>query len=303
MFSGVFPMLPTPFDQDGKVSLDDLSALIDLAREDGVQGLSALGLAAEVRQLTVEERKAIATHLAREVSGKLPLLVGVSADDTASACDLAAYADSLGVQMVMVAPPVVNGGLSEDRQVDHFVKVAGAAGSAMVMLQDAPNELGVYLSASAIVRIAERAPNVRYAKLEGTNTGQAVIDLLHEGLGGRLSFFGGTGGLHYMDLLDAGVTGVMPAFEAPRNFVEITRLFADEERGAARAIHARLMPFLVFKAQSLAISVLVVKELLQRKGVVKSAHCRIAPPLKPWSVSIAMRHAQAAGLLTRGGGA
>ncbi len=303
MFRGVFPMLPTPFDEDGNVRFDDLSALIELAGQDGVQGLSALGLAAEVRNLTVGERKAITEHLVREVGGKLPLLIGVSADDTDSACDLAAHADTHGVQMVMVAPPVVKNGLSEDRQVDHFVRVAAAAGSAKVMLQDAPNELGVYLPGSAIIRIVEQAPNVRYAKLEGANTGQAVIDLLQDGLDGRLSFFGGTGGLHYMDLLDAGVTGVMPAFEAPRNFVEITRLFESGDRQAARALHARLMPFLVFKAQSLAISVLVIKELLKHKGVLKSAHCRIAPPLKPWSVSTAMRHAESAGLLTQDGSA
>src|SRR5690606_18297891 len=111
------------------------------------------------------------------------------ADDTESACDLAAHAHAYGAQMLMVAPPVVKGGLAEDELVEHFVKVASSAGSAMVMLQDAPNELGVYLPGSAITRIVERAPNVRYAKLEGINTGQAVIDLLQGGLTGVVSFF------------------------------------------------------------------------------------------------------------------
>ncbi len=289
-------MLPTVF-SGGDVDFPAISRLVDDALAQGVDGLAIMGLAAEVRCLSPEERSQVVEAAVRAVGGRCPTLVGVSADDTPTACRLAAEAASFGADLLMVAPPAV-AGLTADQQVEHFTAVASAARGAMIMLQDAPNELGVMLQPETIIRIVERAPNVRYAKLEGHNTGQAVSDLLATDVGRHLTFFGGTGGLHYLDLLDAGVTGVIPAFEAPAVFREITRRYRMGDREGARALHLKLMPFLVFKAQSLPLSVLAVKEVLAARGIIGSAHARIAPPLRSWSRKIALRHAEAAGLLS-----
>jgi 4-hydroxy-tetrahydrodipicolinate synthase len=200
----------------------------------------------------------------------------------------------------MVSPPAVK--LSAAQQADHFIAVANAGERSNVMLQDAPNELGVALEAAVLEPVLAAAPNVRYAKLEGHNTGQTVSDLLASKHGARLQFFAGSGGLHYLDLLDAGVSGVIPAFEAPGTFSRITRLHRAGEHKAAEALHRKLLPFLVFKGQSLPLSVLVVKELLATRGLIPSPKARIAPPLAEWSRRMALRRAEEAGLLVTDGG-
>ncbi|WP_309084616.1 dihydrodipicolinate synthase family protein [Chelativorans sp.] len=298
---GVFPMLPTPFDGDGKLALAGIPALVAYIVESGADGLALLGLAGEVRALSIEGRKRVAEAAARALDGRLPMLIGTSCDRTRDAVDVTQHAVSLGAEIIMVAPPVAERRASEDDLLEHYLSVSRAAGNASVMLQDAPAELGVELSFDLITRIVSRAPNVRYAKLEGPLDGQSIADLREHPECAHLAFFGGKGGLRYIDVLDAGGSGMIPAAEAPERAVAVQRLYDAGDRAGALAAYRRMLPLWTFQAQSLAIAVASVKQILAWKGLLKDPYSRIAPALKPWSREALRRHALEAEIITSNG--
>src|SRR5260221_4614274 len=105
LLSGVFPMLPTPFDATGDIVWGDLDRLFAFEREGGSNGLAALGLGGEAGRLEPAERRAVAERVLATVGGRAPVIIGASAQDTATACRLAAHAAHHGAAAVMVAPP------------------------------------------------------------------------------------------------------------------------------------------------------------------------------------------------------
>lgn len=57
--AGVFPVLPTPFDEHGKPDVGSLRRLVRYLVDAGVDGMTYPGVASEFNQLTTEERLAL----------------------------------------------------------------------------------------------------------------------------------------------------------------------------------------------------------------------------------------------------
>ena len=75
---GVFVIAATPFAEDGALDLDSTDRLVDYYLDTGVDGLTVLGVMGEAPKLTSEESATFATHILRRVSGRVPVIVGVT---------------------------------------------------------------------------------------------------------------------------------------------------------------------------------------------------------------------------------
>src|ERR1044071_306514 len=105
--SGVVPMLPTPFDDDGRIRWADFAPMISYQLENGAHGIAALGLGGEASRLSTEERLEVADNVLNAVPRGTRVVIGVSAEDTATACTLSRHAAEREAAAVMVAPPKV----------------------------------------------------------------------------------------------------------------------------------------------------------------------------------------------------
>jgi hypothetical protein len=76
--SGVFPVLPTPFDAQGQPDLPGLRRLVRYLLACGVDGITYPGVASEVAQLSSEERLTLTALVIEEVAGRVPVIVGAS---------------------------------------------------------------------------------------------------------------------------------------------------------------------------------------------------------------------------------
>lgn len=54
--NGVFPVLPTPFHDNGTPDPESLARLVQYLIQSGVQGMTYPGVASEVGELSIEER-------------------------------------------------------------------------------------------------------------------------------------------------------------------------------------------------------------------------------------------------------
>src|SRR5690606_1096830 len=148
-----------------RILWDDFAPVIAYQLENGAHGIAALGLGGEAARLSMEERLEVADTVLKAVPSGTPVLIGVSADDTASACTLASHAAQRGASAIMAAPPRVPG-MSKEALRDHYLAVCDAAAEIEVMVQDAPAFIDVSLGAAFVAELTDARPNIRYAKSE-----------------------------------------------------------------------------------------------------------------------------------------
>jgi 4-hydroxy-tetrahydrodipicolinate synthase len=99
--------------------------------------------------------------------------------------------------------------------------------------------------------------------------------------GDTLTIFGGAGGSYFIEELQRGSQGTMPFCSQPEAFVEVWNLVQDGNVDAARALFDRVLaPFNRVTGQGNGIFYHVHKELLRRRGVIRTAKVRSpAPPV------------------------
>ena len=271
-------MLVTPFDGRGEIAYDDLRRVLDFVMSVAPDGLSILGLAGEVGELSVDERISIADVVLHNAEG-LPVVVGCSAQDTATALHLVRHATDGGAAAVMIAPPTASD-WGRDRIMDHFLELARVSAPVPVMVQDAPAFIGTALDDDLTELLAALEPGIRYAKPEVLPAAEAVARLAAAGL----TVFGGHGGLYAIDVLEAGAVGLIPGPELAADLTQVVAAWMDGRSEDAIARHQRLLPLLAFEFQGLAHYVRCSKALLSWLGALHETGSRAYPePLSPVS--------------------
>ena len=271
VMQGVIPAVVTPFHPDGALDEESLRRVVAHEIEAGADGLLILGLAGEGIHLSLWERERV-TELAAAAAGKTPLLVGCSADTTADATALVAGAVVRGAAAVMVAPPR-RADWTAAQFAEHYRAVSQAAGQAEVMVQDAPFAVGVELGAELVLALARELPNLRSYKIEALPFWDNALHA-RASAGATLGVFGGHGGLYLLDVLDAHADGLIPGADVTSALVCAWRAYQAGDRAACVAEHLRLLPLLVFQAQSLALLIGGAKTLLHARGVIATTHSR-----------------------------
>ncbi|HWU74447.1 MAG TPA: dihydrodipicolinate synthase family protein, partial [Sphingomonas sp.] len=87
---GVFPVLPTVFDDQGEIDRDGMRAVVDYVVASGADGLVFPGLASEYDLLTLDEREDLIGLIGDAVAGRVRFVVGASSDEVGDSARLAA---------------------------------------------------------------------------------------------------------------------------------------------------------------------------------------------------------------------
>ncbi len=272
-FTGIFPVLPTPFADDGSVDVVGQRAVVRFALRCGADGVVCFGMGAEVNKLTPGERRRLCEAIVAEVDGRVPVLVGVGAESTHHAVALAQHAHGCGAAGIVIPPPMT-ANLAADELDPYFGAIADAAGLP-VMLQNAPEYIGVELSPALVLRLAAAHPNILNVKLEaGPDQTEQWVAALGPGIG----VFTGDAGIHLLGCLRAGAVGNIPAVDVVDVLV---RAYAAERSGAraeADAEFAPLLPYLTFALRGIDHCNACTKEVLVRRGVLPRGGLR--PPAR-----------------------
>jgi 4-hydroxy-tetrahydrodipicolinate synthase len=269
---GVFPIVATPFRGDGTADADDLRRVVDFIVGADVDGVVFPGVASEFETLAPGERRELTAVVAAAAAGRVPLIVGVSAPDAATAQSCAAQARALRAAGVMaMAPPAMRD--DAVAQVDYFRSIAGEG--VPIVLQNAPPPAGCGVDPARILAIVDEVPGIEYVKEETLPCGQRISKLLagkHPRLRG---VFGGAGGRYITDELARGACGTMPACELSDLHVALFRAHRAGDALGARRLFDRMLPLLNFQA---VFRMAMTKEVLRRRGIIVATHVRAAGP-------------------------
>jgi 4-hydroxy-tetrahydrodipicolinate synthase len=267
-FTGVIPVLATPFRDDETLDLDSWRRLIGFLLELEVDGLTVLGVLGEANRLTDGERATLLEAAAKRVDGRVPLIAGVSHAGTHAACQLARMAQQHGATALMLAP-TKEAGSSDERVLEAFARVAAACPLPLV-LQDHPASTEVQMDVPLIARLVREVPSIAAIKAEAVPTAPK-IRALRAALPRPLPILSGLGALYAPFDLMAGCDGFNTGFAFP----EVLQALLEAQRAgdAARvhALYARHAALLVFEQQP---GVAIRKEILRRRGLFASARVR-----------------------------
>jgi len=268
-FTGVIPILATPFHEDESFDAESMAQLVKLMKRIGVDGITVLGVLGEANRLGDREREDVLRSAVSAADG-LPVIAGASASGTRAACDLACMAESLGASAVMITPhaePVP----SDDRVFGHFAAICKAS-SLPVVLQDHPASSGVHMSAPSILRIIRELPSIACVKEEALPT-PPKIRALRQGMDDRtVPILTGLGALYGLFDLEAGSDGFNTGFAIPEVLMAMVAAARDADRQRVRDIYTRFLPLIVFEQQP---GVAVRKEILRRRGVIATNRVRL----------------------------
>ena len=105
-YQGVFPAFYACYEDDGSVSPARTRALAKYLLEKGVKGLYVGGSSGECIYQSVAERKLLLENVMAVAKGKLTIIAHVACNNTADSQELAAHAESLGVDAIASIPPI-----------------------------------------------------------------------------------------------------------------------------------------------------------------------------------------------------
>jgi 4-hydroxy-tetrahydrodipicolinate synthase len=267
---GIIPIVPTPFDERERIDWGDFDRMLAFAQEIDVAAVCLPAYASEFYKLSDEERRQVITRSVEQCRGGLPVIAQANAGSARHAAELARFAQEAGAAAVAVAAPRLFA-LTEKDLLRYFDRILSAI-HVPLLLQDF-NPGGPTVSTSFITQLHAQHPHFRWVKLEEPLMAARVESIL-EATSGEVGVLEGWGGMYLLELVAAGVCGVMPSLSLADLLARIFRLAKGGKQQEAYEIFTGTLPWIVFGLQNMELYHHAEKRLLAARGVIRQARVR-----------------------------
>lgn len=276
-YKGVFPVVPTVFDGDGRLDLEGQKRAIDFMIDAGSQGLCILANFSEQFVLDDAERDTVLDAVLKHVAGRIPVIVTTTHFASHICAERSRRAEQAGAAMVMVMPPYHGATIRvAESAIYEFFRTVSDAISIPIMIQDAP-VAGTPLSAAILARMARELKNISYFKIETPQAAAKLRELIAQGGEAIEGPWDGEEAITLMADLDAGATGAMTGGGYPDGIRQITDPYFAGRRGEAIAAYERWLPLINYENRQCGL--IACKALMKEGGVIRHETVRL--PLQP----------------------
>jgi 4-hydroxy-tetrahydrodipicolinate synthase len=145
-----------------------------------------------------------------------------------------------------------------------------------VLIQDF-NPGGPTVNAEFARNLVDECPNFRYLKLEEPLMSDKVC-AIRKATDDRVGVLEGWGGMYMLDLIPAGICGLMPGLRAADLLQKVWQLGTSRRMKEALDLFEHVLPQLVFALQSLELFLCLEKRLLAARGVLNEASTHVRRP-------------------------
>lgn len=265
-FKGVFPVVPTTFNEAGELDLPSQLRCIDFMIDAGSTGLCILANFSEQFVLSDEERQTLTRAILAHVADRVPVIVTTTHYSTQICAERSRQAQDLGASMVMVMPPYHGATFRvAEPQIESFYARLSDAINIPIMIQDAP-VAGTPLSVALLARMAQQIEHVCYFKIETAGAASKLRELIRVGGAAIEGPWDGEEAITLLADLDAGATGAMTGGAYPDGIRRIVDAYAAGRRDEAVEHYTRWLPLINFENRQAGI--LAAKALMLEGGVI-----------------------------------
>jgi dihydrodipicolinate synthase/N-acetylneuraminate lyase len=268
---GVYPILQTPFDTQGRLDEESLQRLVEFEIQAGVHGLG-VALGSECFRLSEAERARMTRLIADQARGRVPVVINTSAPGTDLAVLYSQQAADNGADALMLTPPIPlgMGGAGTPADIRAYFRAVSDAVPLPIFIQ---SQGANPVSPALAQQIAAECEHVRYLKEEAPPAAQRVGEAVRAA-GDVLTVFGGAVGTYFIEELRRGAQGTMPGCSHPEVFVRMWDLFHAGDEEAAIAEHAYVQRFARVSALLRDGFFHLHKELLRQRGIIATTVIR-----------------------------
>lgn len=220
IFTGAAVAIVTPFNENG-INFEELKRLIDFNIDNGTDAIVIAGTTGESSTMSDEEHKEAIRFTVEYVNKRIPVIAGTGSNDTAYAVELSKYAESVGVDGILVVTPYYNKA-TQSGLVKHFTYIADRVNVPMI-LYNVPSRTGINILPKTYVELAKHPRIVAAKEASGDLSQVAKIKAL---CGDNLDIYSGNDD-QIVPTLSLGGKGVISVLSnvMPKEAHEICSLY------------------------------------------------------------------------------
>lgn len=140
IFKGCGTAIATPFNEDG-VNYKVFKDMIENQIKEGVDSIIVCGTTGESSTMSEAERKETIKFVVDTVNKRIPVIAGTGSNNTNSAIEMTKYAESVGVDGVLVVTPYYNK-TTQKGLIEHYKVIANNT-SLPIIMYSVPSRTGV----------------------------------------------------------------------------------------------------------------------------------------------------------------
>jgi 2-keto-3-deoxy-L-arabinonate dehydratase len=266
LLHGVVPIIPTPFTADEEIDLQALGRCVEFAADAGLPAVCLPAYASEFYKLSEAERARIVETAIAAARGRVGIVAQANHPAARIAAEFARRYEALGADCISFAMPRIFP-LKESDLLD-YCRVICDAVKLPVLIQDF-NPGGPTVGADFSRRLADICPNFKYLKLEEPLMGPKIRAII-EAATGRVGVLEGWGGMYLLDLVPAGICGLMPALGVADVLQKVWESAKAGRQDEAMAAFQVVLPQVNFGLQNSELYLWIDKRLLAARGVIPS---------------------------------
>ena len=259
-YQGIFPAFYACYDKDGAISPEAVRELTEYLIGKGIQGLYVGGSSGECIYQSVAERKLVLENVVAVAKGRIVIIAHVACNNTADSMELAAHAESLGVDAIAAIPPIYFH-LPDRAVAKYWNDISSAAPNTDFIIYNIPQLAGVALS-SGLLRTMLENPCVIGVK----NSSMPVQDIEMWRDEGAIVFNGPDEQL-LSGLVAGAIGGIGGTYAAmPELYIAIYRLVQAGEIAKAREIQDECCHMIYRMCACKGNMYAVIKGILRAQG-------------------------------------
>lgn len=229
--------LITPFKKDLSIDFDALKNIVNYCVDGGINYLVVLGTTAESATLSSLEKQQVIDTVIEANNNRLPLVLGIGGNDTASVVNELKTRDLSAFCAVLSVSPYYNKPTQEGIY-QHFKAIAGASPKP-VILYNVPGRTASNMLPSTVIRLANDFKNIVAIKEAAGDMVQAM-SLIKDKPKGFLVISGDD--IITLPMVLAGGAGVISVIGQgfPKEFSSMVQMGLDRKVDEAYKIHYKL---------------------------------------------------------------
>lgn len=237
-FLGTGVALVTPFKSDLSIDHEALANIVNFNIDNGTDYLVICGTTGESVTITKEEKQAVIETISKANNGRLPLVLGIGGNNTASVIEEIKATDLSGIDAILSVSPYYSKPTQEGLY-QHFKALAEVC-PIDIILYNVPGRTSKNMDVETALRLANDFDNIVAVKEAGNNVAQ-YLQLLKNKPEDFLIISGDDD--LALGVVLAGGAGVISVIGQafPKAFSEMVRLGLKGEAKAAYSIHFKLM--------------------------------------------------------------
>lgn len=144
-YKGIIPAFYACYDEEGYVSAERTEEFAEFLINKGIKGLYVCGSSGECIYQSKEERRSILESVMKVAKGRITIIAHVGCNNTEDSAELAAHAESVGVDAIASIPPIYFH-LPEHAIAQYWNDISAAAPNTDFVIYNIPQLAGTALT-------------------------------------------------------------------------------------------------------------------------------------------------------------